>query len=201
MFVVLKQHSQADQDDQQGRWVRCLQIFPVIEYKMCLTLEQLAYNNFGNIAELHLCNTAEGSQTYSLSFWSCGSLRPRHTSVSFLSLLSWGSNKTNKTWVSLLSLGTRISTQTGQPRRPLKEEEKRRREGGEGEEVVKEARSLTVVVFMTGKDIAILQQVQVGLSVQQVQELLAHPETGTYLAGGGHLMHYAANNRHSTCYI
>lgn len=33
-----------------------------------------------------------------------------------------------------------------------------------------------------------------GLSVQQVQELLAHPETGTYLAGGGHLMHYAANN-------
>ena len=83
---------------------------------------------------LHFCNTPEGSQTYSLSFWSCGSLRPWHTSVSFLSLFSWGSNKTNKTWVSLLSLGTRISTQTRQPRRPLKLEEKRRRgwRGGEG---------------------------------------------------------------------
>lgn len=54
-------------------------------------------------------------------------MRPGQTPVSLLSLLSWGSNETDKTWVSLLSLGTRVSTQTRQTRRSLKEEKNRKK--------------------------------------------------------------------------
>lgn len=118
-------HSQADQEDQQGRRVRWLQTFPVIKHETRLTWEQFSLFSkwmWITVVELLFSNTWERCQTYSLSLWSSGSLRPWQTSVSLLSLLSWGSNETDKTWVSLLSLGTGVSTQTKQTRRSLQEE-------------------------------------------------------------------------------
>lgn len=64
--------------------------------------------------------------THRLSFGSIGSLRPRQTPVSLLSLLPWGSDEPEKTWVSLFSLGTGVSTQAGQTRRSLQEATPRR---------------------------------------------------------------------------
>lgn len=68
-------------------------------------------------------------------------MRPGLTSVSLLSLLSWGPNEADKTWVSLLSLGTGVSTQTRQTRRSLQEEEEdRKRKVGDKQSVYHNAK-------------------------------------------------------------
>lgn len=53
-----QQHSQVDQEDQQGRWVPCLQAFPVIKHKRCLTWEWFSYNIIKGVCEWWLSCTS-----------------------------------------------------------------------------------------------------------------------------------------------
>lgn len=123
----MKQHSQEDQEAQQGPWVQSLQAFPA------LTETPLP-------PEASSPPKEDAGPTYGLSFGSIGAMGSRHTSVTLLTLFSWGSNQAHKTWVSFFSFAARLSTQTRQTGRSLQEEERQKGESEEEEEEDKSPR-------------------------------------------------------------
>lgn len=133
------------------------------------------------------------NNTYSLSFWSVGSIRPRHTSVSLLSLLSWGPDETDKTWVSLFSLGTGVSTQTGQTRRSLQVKEKQKEES---EEIEKMKVSDVSMTTRTKKEKTAHNRSRWSfLSCRSRRSLLTLKQKG-----GVHVMHRVVNNMSHATY-